>query len=261
MATLGASNLTLADLAKRQDPSGKTARIVEMLSQTNEILTDMVWITGNLATGNQSVLRTSLPGVGWRQLNQGTNPTKSTTTQSTDTCAIMEAWSEVDVELAKLAEDVGAFRVSESASFLEAMGQEHAQTLFYGNYTTAPEEFNGFATRYNSLAGTNAQNIIDAAGTGSDNTSIYLICWGDQTVHGIIPKGSQGGLQHEDKGVQTAELTAGLGGGRMDVYRDKFTWKTGLGVKDWRYVVRACNIDISNLVANSSAADLYELLI
>jgi hypothetical protein len=32
-------------------------------------------------------------------------------------------------------------------------------------------------------------------------------------------------------------------------------------VKDWRYFVRICNIDISNLVAKSSAADLIELMI
>jgi hypothetical protein len=31
-------------------------------------------------------------------------------------------------------------------------------------------------------------------------------------------------------------------------------------VKDWRYVVRICNIDVSNLVGESSAADLIKLM-
>jgi hypothetical protein len=42
---------------------------------------------------------------------------------------------------------------------------------------------------------------------------------------------------------------------------DRYQWKLGLGVKDWRYIVRIPNIDISNLVGKSSAADLIELMI
>ncbi len=48
----------------------------------------------------------------------------------------------------------------------------------------------------------NAQNIIDAGGTGTDNTSIWLV-WGENTVHGIFPKGQKAGIQMEDKGRDT----------------------------------------------------------
>ncbi|EAA9072139.1 hypothetical protein GKU98_14880 [Salmonella enterica] len=47
MAVKGVNALTLADWAKRTDPNGKVDKIVEILSQTNEILTDMMFVEGN----------------------------------------------------------------------------------------------------------------------------------------------------------------------------------------------------------------------
>jgi hypothetical protein len=47
----------------------------------------------------------------------------------------------------------------------------------------------------------------------------------------------------------------------MRAYRDHWQWKCGIALRDWRFVVRIPNIDISNLVAKSSAADLIELMI
>ena len=129
------------------------------------------------------------------------------------------------------------------------------------NSSTAPEEFTGLSVRYSSLSAANAQNIVVGGGAGSDNSSMWLICWGEQTVCGIFPKGSQAGLYHEDLGLQTIETSAGIAGTRLRAYQDHFKWKCGVSVKDWRYAVRICNIDISALVAKSSAADLIDLMI
>jgi hypothetical protein len=261
MATLGASVLTLADYAKRIDPDGKAAAIAELLSQNNSILDDMLWTEGNLVTGERTVIRTGLPSVYWRNLNQGIAPSKSTTAQVDEGCGMLEAWSEVDKDLAELGGNLGSFRLGEAKSFLESMNQEMASTLIYGNSSTAPEEFNGLAIRYSSLSAGNADNIISGGGSGSDNTSVYLVCWGQNSVFGVFPKGSKAGLQHEDLGLVTVETTAGIAGNRMRAYQDHFQWKCGLAVKDWRYAVRIPNIDVSNLVAKSSAADLIELMI
>ena len=263
MATLAASVLTLADWAKRLDPQGKVPTIVELLSQTNEILTDMLFMEGNLPTGHRTVVRTGLPTVAWRLLNQGVTVSKSTTAQIDEACGMLEAWSEVDCELAKLGGNEASFRLSEAQAFLEAMNQEMAQTLFYGNSGLAPEEFTGLATRYSTISGaTNGSNVIDGGGSGSDNSSVWLIVWGGQTVHGIFPKGSKAGLEHIDLGETTVGDTGTGGAGtRMRVYQDQFKWKCGIALRDWRYAVRICNIDISNLVSKSSAADLIELMI
>lgn len=263
MATLAANALTLADWAKRLDPSGegKISSIIELLGQTNEILDDKLWMEGNLVTGHRTTVRTGLPNVFWRLINQGVQPSKSQTAQIDEATGCLEAWSEVDKKLADLAGNQASFRLSEAMAFIEAMNQEMASTLIYGNASVSPEEFNGLSIRYSSLAAENAQNIIDNGGTGSDNTSIWLICWGDNSVHGIFPKGSQAGLRHFDHGEVTVETTAGIAGTRLRAYQDQWTWDCGVALRDWRFVVRSANIDVSNLVAKTSAADLIESMI
>lgn len=262
MATLGANALTLADWAKRLDPDGKVPAIVELLGQTNEILDDMLFVEGNLPTGHRTNVRTGLPSVAWKLINQGVTPSKSTTAQIDEAIGIMEAWSEVDKDLAELNGNTSAFRLSEARAFIEAMNQEMASTLFYGNQSTAPEEFTGLAARYSSLSAANGENVITGSGSGSDNSSVWLICWGDQTCHGIFPKGSKAGLQHYDHGEVTIQDSTGLGTSRLRAYQDQWQWKVGVALRDWRYVVRIPNVDISNLVANSgSEANLVNLMI
>lgn len=246
MATLGSNVLTMADWAKRLDPDGKTAKIVQMLGQTNEILSDMMFMEANNATGHRVSVQTGLPDVYWRLMNQGTPTSKQTVMQVDEGMGMLEAWSEVDCKEAELAGNVGEFRLSEAEAFIEAMNQEMASTLFYGS-TANPEEFVGFANRYNDLTADIGENILDAGGTGSDNCSIYLIGWGSNSCFGIFPKGSKAGLSHEDLGKVTVETTAGVGGNRMRAYQDHFTWDNGLVLKDWRYGARIANIDVSDL--------------
>ena len=249
MATLSTSNLTLADWAKRSDPDGRVPIVAELLSQSNEILDDCGFKEGNLPTGERVVIRTGLPGVYWRALNQGIPSTKSTTAQIDEACGILEARSEVDKDLAMLNGNTAQFRLSEDTAFLEAMNQTQAETLFYGNPGTDPKKFLGLAPRYSSLSADNAVNILSAGGSGSDNASVYLVVWGDNTVYCPFPKGSKAGLTHEDLGEQTVYNSDGT---RLQAFATRYQWKNGLVVKDWRYVVRICNIDVSDLLGQSS---------
>jgi hypothetical protein len=259
-AALSTGALTLADWAKRLDPTGKVSDIVELLSQSNELLSDMQWIEGNLPTGHRTTMRTGLPAVAWRLINAGVVPSKSTTAQIDEQSGILEAWSEVDVALAKLNGNTAAFRLSEARAFIEAMNQEMAQTLFYGNGGIAPEEFTGLAPRYSLLSAGNGGNILDAGGVdAADNSSIWLVAWSPETVSGIFPKGSQAGLQHDDYGEQTIQVTAGVAGTRMRALQERWVWNAGIQLADWRYVIRIANIDISNL-AGGGAADLIDLM-
>ena len=246
MATIGNSVKTLADWAKELEPDGKTAKIVELLSQSNDVLEDMLFKEGNLPTGERTTIRTGLPTVYWRLLNQGTPPSKSTSAQVDEHCGMLEAWSEVDKDLAELNGNAKSFRLNEAMAFLESMNQEMAGTLFYGSATN-PEEFIGFTERYSSLTATNGENILSAGASGSDNASVWLVGWGQNSVHGVFPKGSKAGINHEDLGLVTVETTAGIAGNRMRAYQDHWQWKNGLVVKDWRYAVRIPNIDISDL--------------
>jgi hypothetical protein len=249
MATLSSTNLTLADWAKRTDPDGRTPVIAELLSQSNEILEDCVFKEGNLPTGERVVIRTGLPTVYWRALNQGIPNSKSTTAQVDEACGMLEARSEVDKDLAMLNGNTAQFRLSEDTAFLEAMNQTQATTMFYGNPAIEPKSFLGLAARYSSLSASNGQNILDAGGTGSDNTSVYLVVWGDNTVYCPFPKGSKAGLIHEDLGEQTVYS----GDNRLQAYATRYQWKNGLVVKDWRYVVRIANIDVSDLMGQATS--------
>lgn len=249
MATLSNTALTLADWAKRVDPEGRVPVVAELLAQSNEILEDALFMEGNMPTGHRVVIRTGLPAVYWRALNQGIPNSKSTTAQVDEACGILEARSEVDKDLAELNGNTAAFRLSEDQAFLEAMNQTQASTMFYGNPATDPKQYLGLAPRYGNIAGAgNAQNILDAGGTGTDNTSIYLVVWGDNTCFCPFPKGSKAGLMHEDLGEQTVYNADGT---RMQAMATRYQWKNGLVVKDWRYVVRICNVDVSDLMAQT----------
>lgn len=260
MATLTADNPTLLDWKNSLDPDGSVAAVIELLNQTNEILEDATYIEGNLPTGHRTTIRTGLPTPTWRQLYQGVQPTKSTRAQVTEACGLLEDYSEVDAELAALNGNTAEFMLSESRAHIEGMNQSLAETLFYGNSAINPERFTGLSARYNDLSAANAENIIDAQGSGSDNGSIWLVVWSPETVQMLVPKGSQAGLKVENKGKVTSE-NAGGSGKLLEVYRMFFQMKAGLCVKDWRYAVRIANIDKSDLTADaSSGANLPELM-
>lgn len=260
MSTLAANNPTLLDVAKRTDPNGSIATIVELLAQTNDVLQDMSFIEGNLPTGNKTTVRTGLPTPTWRKLYGGVQPTKSTTAQVTDSCGMLEAYAEIDKALADLNGNTAAYRLSEDSAHIEGMSQKMASTLFYGNEGTEPEAFTGLAPRFNSLSASNSTNIIDAGGTGTDNTSIWLCVWGPQTGFGIYPKGSQAGLQMTDKGQVTIENVDG-NGGRMEGYRTHYRHDMGLTIRDWRYFVRIPNIDVSDLNTLANTKNLVNWMI
>lgn len=271
MAVINATVASLLDITRTKNPDGTQAEIAEILTEDNEVLVEMAWKEGNLITGERTTVRDSLPGVGWRRLNEGVARGKSTSRQFDEAAALLEANSQVDRKLAILSGDIAKYRFNEAKAFMEAMNQEMAETLFYGNSTLYPTEFTGLAPRFNDTDGPTGDQIIDAGGTGTDNHSIWLINWGTETVSGIYPKGTVGGLMHMDT---TSNNTIGpdgfpIGDEILDAnsnpylgYKDHWEWNCGLMVKDPRHVVRICNIDISLLnAANSTGADLQNLMV
>jgi len=260
MATLVITNPTLADVTNRMTADGKIdTQIVEILTQTNEILQDMTFIEANGVGEHKTTVRSGLPTGTWRKLNYGVQPEKSRTVQVKDSLGMLETYAEVDKALADLNGNSAAWRLSEDYAFIEGMNKTMATTLFYGDSSTDPEKFMGLAPRFNSSTAQNGSNVIKAGGSGADNTSIWLVVWGPNTVHGLYPKGSQAGLQQRDLGEDTLIDAAG---GKYQGYRTHYKWDMGLTVRDWRYIVRIANIDVSDLTKNASTgADLIDLMI
>ena len=259
MATLSSTNPTLADVAARLGADGKIdPNIVEMLNETNEILDDMTVIEANSFTEHKTTVRSGLPAGTWRKLNYGVQPEKSKVVPIKDAMGMLETYAEVDKALADLNGNSAAWRLSEDRAFLEGINQTMATTLFYGDSSLDPEKFTGLAPRYNSLSAENAINIIDGAGVGSDNASIWLVVWGPNTAHAIYPKGSPAGINARDLGEDTIIDAAG---GRYQGYRTHYKWDMGFTLRDWRYVVRIANIDVSDLTKNAaSGGDLIDLM-
>jgi hypothetical protein len=245
--------VTLTDFAKSIDPNGETAAVIELLSQNNDAIQDILWKEGNLPTGHQTTVRTGLPASTWRKMYQGVQPTKSLRAQVTDACGNLEQRSEIDKDVAELNGNTAAFRLSEADAHIEGMSQDFLDTLFYGDTDVNPERFTGLTARYNSLsggAGTTSANIIDAGGSSTDNTSLWLIVWNENTICGIYPRSSEAGLQHEDLGLIDA-FDSQTPPARFRAYADRWQWKCGLSVRDWRYAVRIANIDVSDLIGQT----------
>jgi hypothetical protein len=260
MPAPAANNPTIVDITRALDPDGSVAAVAEILAQTNEILLDMPFFEGNLPTGHRTTIRTGLPTPTWRQFYGGVQPTKSTRAQVTDSVAMLEDYAEVDKALADLNGNTAAFRMSEDIAHIEGIGQTVADSMFYGNQALNPDRFNGLTPRFSDAAAPNGENIIKGGSADTDNASIWLIVWGENTVHGIYPKGGQGGLMMKDLGEVTIENVDG-NNGRMQGYRTHYKWDVGLCVRDWRYVVRICNIERSALKADLSAgANLPDLM-
>jgi hypothetical protein len=263
MATLSTGQMTLADWSKRIGPDGKIDPIAELLSQTNEILEDVVFKEANQPTSHVVTVRTGLPAVYWRAYNQGVPSSKSTTAQVTEPCAMLEARSHIDAKLLELNGNSAAFRLSEESAFIEAMNQEMTGKIFNGNVGSDMKTFSGLATRYSSTTAGNGSNVILAGGSGSDNASMYLVVWGEQTVFCPFPKGSRAGLRSRDLGEESVQDASG---NWYQAARSLFQWDAGLVVKDWRYVVRIANIDVSDWVgvtgtqATTASTNLIKLM-
>ena len=256
MATIGTNFLTMADWALRHE-NERVAVIVELMSQYNAVLDDMITTEGNMTAGHKTTVRRGIPKGTWSRLYKGIPLTKSRTAQIVDTAGTLEAESQVDRRLVRLNNNSSEFRLSESVAHIQGMSQQIGSHIFYGSEASDPESFTGLAPRYSSLSAENGGNIVNAGGVGTDNTSMWVVTWGPQTCHCFFPKGTTAGLQHEDKGEWRVTDSNG------DPYWalvDHYEWSLGLTLRDWRYVVRIPNIDVSAL-SSASPANLSNLLI
>lgn len=261
MATVG-TYIGLADVLKSKDPDGKIAKVVEQVAKLNPVLEDAISVEGNLTHGHQTTIRTGISAGTWRRFYEGVQPSKSAKKQVTDTCGNLEDYINIDKGLADMSTDKGTFMMSEAKGTMEGMSQTMATTLFYGNTEGDPEKFLGLAPRFDSLSAENGSQIVDAGGTQSDNTSLWFVTWDQETCHLIHPKGSKVGMDFRDLGEATQ---VNSDGSMYQVYRSHFKWTTGLSVRDWRYISRVANIDVSNLATFNTGSDtsakLLDLLI
>jgi hypothetical protein len=255
MATIGNTYLNLIDMFRTAGDEA-TATVIEMLNENCAATKDAVVVECNSGTVHKHAIRTGLPSVTWGRLYQGIPQSKSTKAVVQDATGFVEALSSVDERLLEISPNAAAERLSEANAFIEEMTHEAETGIFYHNAATSPEKFTGLAARYNALSGGEAsRNVISAAGAGSDNTSIWFVTWSENHTVLLHPKGTNAGLQRTDMGRQRV---TDPDGNPYYVQEELFRWHLGCAVKDWRYNVRVCNIDVSNMQAGS--VDLYSFM-
>lgn len=217
------------------------------MSQANEVLDDMLWIEGNLVTGHKGTVNTSVPTPTPRPMNTGVPNAKATSGIITATCGNFEDYSVIDKDLADLNGNTAAFRLNQDRRFFEGQSQFMAGQMFYGYAPTSPASFTGLFPYYSTATLANSQtanNVIDMGGVNSTNTSLVLMSFSEDTTHGIFPRGKKAGLQHIDMGEWPVSDSNGM---TYQAYRSHFKWEAGLFIADWRFNVRAPNIDVTTL--------------
>lgn len=257
----GTTVRTLGEWGQFFKANGQPNDIIELMDQELSILDDIPWLQASDRDGHESTLRAKLPSSQWGRLYKGVQFSKSEISAVKDPVGTLEMASLVDRKFRRIYGEAGyrAYRMSEARAHTEGMRQDLSTALFYGSIKKEPDAINGFDPRYPF---SDSPNVLDAGGTGKNLTSIWLVAWGENEVHGIFPKESRAGLIHEAK---NDEAVIDDQGKEFRADKDFFYWDVGLSVRDWRCVVRICNIDVEKALTLSKGdagfLDLHRLTI
>lgn len=267
MAAKGVALLTLADVAKDKDK--QIGKVAEVLIQYNAMLNDIPYTEMNEGTSHKESIRSALPEVYYRKANQPIPATKSTTEERTFQATHFESKSQIDKAVAQRGgmDRVAYNRWNQAQGHLQAHSQELAALMIYGSPSQSNLKTAGLFDIYSTLdpAEETSKQVIDAGGTGSDNTSIVKVHWGERSIFGVFPAGTTAGLSRMDhseggKLVKIPGIDENGNPGDFWGYEEEFSTDHGLVVKDYRQGVRIANIDVSDLVGGSGA-DLITLMI
>ena len=269
MALLGSTLVTMLDVSKSKNM--QIGRVAEVLVQENPMLNDIPYMEMNEGTIHKEEIRSALPAIYYRKANEAIPASKTTTEERTFSSAHFEGKSQIDTIVARRGglDRVAYNRWNQAQGFIQALAIEHAGLTIYGSPVTGTRKTPGFFDIYSTLLSTEATSgqIIDAGGTAVNALmSMLLVHWGERSVFGIYPAGSQAGLKRIDRSAGGKEvpinaLDSSGNAGTIWGYEEQFEIDHGLVVKDYRQCARIANIDPALLKSNVGAADLIDLMI
>ena len=217
--------------------------VVNMTSQMNPMIEDAPAYPCNRGGHHVTILKTDLPDSIWGKSYQGIPASKGRNQQLKHTPGYVESACEMDRKIldevssgtqfthmqgAARANAVGKARVNlmedAMSEHAEGMSQEVARACLYEDQRQNPERITGFMPFLNSLTGVNATQVINAGGTGADNTSILMVTWDKTTMHFIYPQGpgyKGGGFK---AGPLLKEYSLDSDGNKYRVYRRDMRW-------------------------------------
>jgi hypothetical protein len=241
------SSFHLKDLRLENDKDQRFSTKLQDLTKENSVMTDMLFCEATDVDKNKTLVRTNSSKTCSNQLNMG-GLRQSPPTFVDDLIDDLDGRFTVYDQLRYC-----VYYWSIVDDTLEAMIQMLSTALFYGSIKDV-EPIRGFAKRYPFKDG---ENVIDAGGSGSNCTSIWIVVWGDNAACGIYPHGSGASL-----GLKLwSEVDYPDGDGASIGAPGGISWSFGLSLRDQRAVVRICNIDVGRLRSfeNSDEADCINL--
>lgn len=256
MAIIANQMYNLRDYAAQFGASGQELAIAEVLSQTNDIINDMLVCEGNSDAGHEFAVRTGIPKGAFRRAYQGLKPEKGTTQTVLARCGTLGAYSVIDKMMAEKGGNVEAVRGGQSKAVIAGMSDTMADAIIYGGKDEL-DKFPGLASHYDDLSSKvmSSKNIVNAGSTkAKNNSSIYLVVWDTDKVFSFFPKGSKAGISRTDHGLINHH---DADGNEYPAYKEYFEWKLGIAVQDYRFAGRVCNIDTTDL-ANVDIAGLMQ---
>ena len=220
------ANMTLLDIARLSAGDDVVGMIEESIQAHPEIsLGAARTISG---TGFDSLVRTALPSVGFRSVNEGVATTKATYALRRSNTFLVDASSEVDEAMGQASEDgLDANLATEMSAKVEAAMRSLASQFYYGTVSTvgasssaasAAKGFPGIVDLYDT---TNME--VDGAGSSGTYTSVWMVKFGPQYVQWLA---GQGGLFNVGE-TKSVRLTDGSSN-PYDGLRKALTFWVGL---------------------------------
>lgn len=239
------SGITLLDLAKRKVADTEVGLIDETMRATPEVsginLLDNSQVD-NLAqakaireTVYKTRVRTGLPSVGFRDINQGTPTTKQSTDNRIVSCHLMNPRWDADKGLggfsASVAEELAENADAHITAAVQTLGRQH----YYGTRTA----FGGTAKGCPGLLDAVDDSFVVNAGGTTDETasSIWAVQYGRQAVRWVLGNDGQFEITEVDERNKADE-----DGNEYTVFMQELFAHVGLQVGSTQCVGRIKNI-------------------
>jgi hypothetical protein len=234
--------LTPLEIAKRFGDK-QTIFIYEALSQTNELLLDAVIGEASDGTVNRTTQRVTLPHGTRRIYGQPIASEASQTRQIEDGIEMIEAYSDIEADMADHSPNKKALIDSEDRAFLEGIGETQIEDLLYAKREDGLEFIDGLYVRLPEKI--DNQNVFGVETSGSNFASILLVKWSEDKAKLIYPRGISGlGVSAEWRGKQDVAVMKKDGTlGTLPMYRTFYKTHFGVTVRHGQAVKRIANIN------------------
>jgi len=239
--------MNIIEIAKRNLADAEVGLIEEAMSLYPE-LTDGEARTVN-GTGYDTLVRTALGAVAFRNANEGTARTEDTYENRRYTTFIMDPVWFVDKAVADRSEDGWqALLADMAAGKLEAASQAMSSQFYYG-VDNDSKGYPGLQAQVDSGL------LVDLSGSGSTCTTIWAVKWGPRYLRWIL--GANGLFE-----ARAPELVTKQDGDGNDfrAYEAGMTYYPGLALENAYAIGAIQNIDSTHKCDDDDVAALLELM-